>query len=115
MGIRNRLLGNQRVERTEEDFLNIKFDEINLSFLELDFPYENIINQRIEGEHFQNSVKKNQIKSVKKFELFERLSEFSNFKISFYLLAILKLSERFSFAYFSLLKRKVKSITTKKY
>ena len=43
----NRLLGNQRVERTEEDFLNIKFDEINLSFLELDFPYENIINQRI--------------------------------------------------------------------
>ena len=28
-------------------------------------------------EHFQNSVKKNQIKSVKKFELFEALDEFS--------------------------------------
>lgn len=43
----NRLLGNRRVERTEEDFLNMKFDEINLSLLELDFSYENIINQRI--------------------------------------------------------------------
>jgi hypothetical protein len=64
----------------------------------------------IECEHFQNSVKKNQIKSVKKFELFERLSEFSNFKISFHFLAILKLRERFS-----LLKRKVRSITIERY
>ena len=62
------------------------------------------------SEHFQNSVKKNKIKSVKKFELFEALAEFSNFKISFYFLAILELRERFSFAYFSLLKRKVRSI-----
>lgn len=60
------------------------------------------------SEHFQNSVKKNQIKSVKKFELFEALAEFLNFKISFYFLVILELCERFSFAYFSLLKRKVR-------
>jgi hypothetical protein len=53
-------------------------------------------------------VKKNQIKSVKKFELFEAIAEFSNFKISFDFLAILEFCERFSFAYFSLLKRKVR-------
>jgi hypothetical protein len=44
--------------------------------------------------------------------LFEALAEFSNFKISFYFLAILELCERFSFAYFSLLKRKEDLKTT---
>lgn len=43
----NKLLGNQVEEKTEEDFLNINFDEINLSLLELDSQFENIINQRI--------------------------------------------------------------------
>ncbi len=43
----NKLLGNQIEERTEEDFLNIEFDEINLSLLGLDIQFENIISQRI--------------------------------------------------------------------
>lgn len=34
-------------------------------------------------EHFQNSVKKNQIKSVKKFELFERLASFQILRFHF--------------------------------
>jgi len=43
----NKLLGNEIEEKTEEDFLNIEFDEINLSLLGLDIQFENIINQRI--------------------------------------------------------------------
>ncbi len=43
----DRLLGKEIKEKTEEDFLNLRFDEINLSYLELDFQYEKIISQRI--------------------------------------------------------------------
>ena len=43
----NRLMGKKIVEKTEEDFLNIKLDEIDLSLLELDSQFENIISQRI--------------------------------------------------------------------
>lgn len=43
----NKLLGNEIEEKTEEDFLNIEFDKINLSLLGLDIQFENIINQRI--------------------------------------------------------------------
>jgi len=44
--IANKLLGIEKKEKTEEDFLNIKFD-INLSHLELDPQFENIISQRL--------------------------------------------------------------------
>lgn len=44
----NRLLGDEKKENSEEDFLNIEFKELNLSLLELDSMYENIIEQRIE-------------------------------------------------------------------
>lgn len=43
----NRLLGYEKKDNSEEDFLNIEFKELNLSLLELDSMYENIIEQRI--------------------------------------------------------------------
>lgn len=42
----NKLLGIKKEEKTEEDFLNIQFN-VDLSFLELDPQFENIINQRL--------------------------------------------------------------------
>ncbi len=47
----NKLLGVKIKEKTEEDFLNIKF-HINLSYLELDPQFENVISQRL------NEIKK---------------------------------------------------------
>ena len=56
----DRLLGKK--EKTEKDFLDIKFEEINLSLLELDYQFENIINQRI--KEIQNCLSNNSPLSV---------------------------------------------------